>query len=349
MDKPPLFRALSLEAAQAAARAEGKCLLLDVTGEHCPPCHQMDRTTWRDPEVERWVEQRAVAVQLDQGDPALGAFTIMAVPTLFLFRDGRELDRVTGARPARELLEWLDRAVAGKTELDRLRGAEPRDLMGRMRLGHELMLRGLFDEATRELAWLWEHSLEVDPEFAGVRASFLASELGMLVATHPPAREQFSRLRDAAEQRLPDKLALLDWIGLCQVLGDEPRILAWFDRVKASPPPGLALHSDPRILEILERHERWADLGRLVPDPAAMLREEHDTLVEMTRQLPPGAPAEMMAQAASYLHENLRRRAASLCRAMRAAGRAQEATATEAQARALDPSPEMDAALRGAA
>jgi thiol-disulfide isomerase/thioredoxin len=344
MSKPPLFRELSLGAAHAAASAEGRCVLLDVTGEHCPPCQQMDRTTWLAPEVAAWVSENAVAVQLDQNDASVEPFDVMAVPTLFLFRDGKELDRTSGARPPQPLLEWLDGAMQGKTELDRLRAADPRDLRSRMQLANELLLRSRLDEAATEYLWLWEHSLEVDPNFFGVRLSFLVGELEVLLARHPPAAQAFARLRDAAEARLPEDAALEDWLALNELLDDRERILTWFDRVRDSPPP--RLQRNRRLIDLLQREGRWADLGRLIREPLAALESEHLVLEQALKsplaELNPAAADYMTA----FLRQRMQEQAGNLCRALRTAGRLEDAQATAAQARKLDPSPQMEAALR---
>lgn len=346
MSRPPLFKDLTLEAAHAEARSAGKVVLLDVFGETCPPCRQMDRTTWRAPEVEQWVAERAVALQLDQRDPAVEPLGVMAVPTMIVFRDGAELDRAVGGRGAPELLSWLDGVLAGKTELDALRAAAgEKDLKGRFHLASALVLRGKFEEAQKEFLWLWQRAVEVEPEWVGVKYSYLLRELQMLVAQHAPSREAFAKLRDDAAPRVAgDKAALTDFLALNSVLGDEDRTLAWWDGVKNAPPEGVerAAH----LLELLEEKERWADIGRLVRDPVGELRQEGDMLREVMEQAPPAEmPKEMAEQLRAYMQQRLRVRAEVLCRSARAAGRTADALAVVAEARRLDGSKEMEEAL----
>ena len=59
---------------------------------------------------------RFVKVDSDAAPMASVKYGIRSIPTLVLFRDGRELDRLSGVVVARDLLQWvkqtLDRNVA---------------------------------------------------------------------------------------------------------------------------------------------------------------------------------------------------------------------------------------------
>ena len=68
----------------------------------CGPCRMMA------PEVEtaaRNMAGRTLVVKVDtDAVPELGQrFRILSIPTLALFRNGREISRVSGARPASEI------------------------------------------------------------------------------------------------------------------------------------------------------------------------------------------------------------------------------------------------------
>ncbi|HEY3235729.1 MAG TPA: thioredoxin fold domain-containing protein, partial [Polyangiaceae bacterium] len=287
MERPALFSDLSFEAARTAANSEGKLLLVDVTSETCPPCRHMDKTTWSAAEVEKWVSENAVAVQLDRQDPALKSFKIRGVPTLLLIRDGTLLGRVTGACNPEELLDWLDRAQRGDRENQLRPKPEPTDIQGRVARAEELLEQGSFDQACQELAWCWEHALEVDPALAGVKYSYLLRDIKELMAEYAPARAVFVEIRDRTEQRLPESDALQDWLHLNQALGDEDRSLAWLDRSKADPAFSSLLEERRHVFtlfELLERHDRWADLGALIRDPTEFFRAEHKWLDEIRRQ-----------------------------------------------------------------
>jgi thioredoxin 2 len=67
--------------------------------------------------LERTAQQRATTLQVGKVDtdaqPDLaGRFNIRSIPTLILFRDGKELARQSGAVDAATLGRWLDGALA---------------------------------------------------------------------------------------------------------------------------------------------------------------------------------------------------------------------------------------------
>jgi len=73
-------------------------VLLDVYGEHCPPCRQLA------PVIERLgaqYEGRAKVLKLEAGAnrELAGTLAISSVPTVLAFHDGREIGRLIGLRP----------------------------------------------------------------------------------------------------------------------------------------------------------------------------------------------------------------------------------------------------------
>jgi thioredoxin 2 len=47
-----------------------------------------------------------------EAHPSLGArFQVRSIPSLILFRDGRELDRLMGARPAGDIVAWANQRL----------------------------------------------------------------------------------------------------------------------------------------------------------------------------------------------------------------------------------------------
>jgi hypothetical protein len=206
-------------------------LLIDVTADWCQPCKHMDSTTWIDPTVAARLGAGFVAIQVTMESEEVKPLRVRAVPTVILLRDGKELDRITGARPPTDLLAWLDRVAAGTTELDRLRAAPREDLAARLQLATGLVGGELDDEALEEFTWLWDHSLEVNPPWVGVRHSFLIAALKPLVARSERARERFVERRDAAEKRLAELPTFMDWVTLNGLLGDTERVVTWLEEV----------------------------------------------------------------------------------------------------------------------
>lgn len=110
-EKPQVFSALSFVEAKAKAVEQDKILLVDATADWCQPCKAMERTTWVDPEVIAWINLNAIAIQVDVDRQREDAkeLEIQAMPTIIVFKDGIEFDRVVGYKNASELLAWLNR------------------------------------------------------------------------------------------------------------------------------------------------------------------------------------------------------------------------------------------------
>lgn len=193
-----------------------------------------------------------------------------AYPTLIAFSGERELDRISGARPAAALLQWLADLRSGHTELDRLRAAPSDDLSTRLSLARTLVDKGLDEEALETFAWPWELCLEIDPAWVGVRGSFLIAALEPLLERSEKARQRFAQFRDAAA-RGDDRGALSDFVVLNEALGEDERTLEWLRAASPDQAAAMEIHRDHRILELIEEHGELALFGRLVKDPLAPL------------------------------------------------------------------------------
>jgi thioredoxin 1 len=82
-------------------------VLLDIYGDHCPPCRQLAPTIEK---LATQYEGRAKVLKVESGaNPELaGGLAVSAVPTVVAFREGREVGRLVGLRSEsayRKLLE----------------------------------------------------------------------------------------------------------------------------------------------------------------------------------------------------------------------------------------------------
>jgi len=111
----PLFtgRPLALDAAGFTAHVERGQLpvLVDFWAPWCGPCRMMA------PQFEQAATQLEPRVRLAKVDteaqPGLGSrFGIGSIPTLALFRDGRELARQAGAMAAADIVRWTRARLA---------------------------------------------------------------------------------------------------------------------------------------------------------------------------------------------------------------------------------------------
>lgn len=373
MQRPPIFSDEPFEAARARAAVEKRWLVVDVTDARSAACWAVCYTAWRDPEVVAWLEENAVAVQVDARADAETARALgvdaAAAPTVLLMRDGKERLRLRGRDSMPELLRRFERADVANDNLALARAnlKDPeRQPFERNNLADALLTAGLLDQAFAHYDWLWCYAVEVDPDMEGVRRSFMAGKIGNLCDRLSAARVRFEELRDlaaraASPETLEGRRATLDFLVLAEITDGDELTLAWFDGLSSEQRSKLSdMVVQHFLLPLLYERERWRDAGGLIADPLAALAEvvargrtfqdcspdqqRRDRVSYRNHLVAEGRPTEarLLRRLGNGLHEDV----AAIHRSLVAAGRVAEAEAVKRAALDHENSAAMRAALR---
>jgi thiol-disulfide isomerase/thioredoxin len=296
------FRPLTFDQTRKAAAEGGdRFVLVDFFTTWSAPCKKFDETTWKDGEVLDWLARQAIGIKVDaEKDAALAArYRINVYPTVLLLRpDGTEIGRLVGYRDAATFLDDARDALAGNDVLARVRrnlkksGATTPSL--RVDHGDALARQGRPDEALSEYLWCFDHGLEHDPAFTGVRLSFLLNRIVQLGRSHPPAIDELRKRRDAARKALEDGQAdlrtAMDVAALNGALGEPEQTLALYDRIKddKSLPAPIRQLLLVRSLDPLLKARRYKEIVAAT-DARAKVRQAIG-LYERTRSMAPNDP-----------------------------------------------------------
>jgi thioredoxin 1 len=79
----------------------GTPVLVDFTAAWCPPCRVM-KPVLAELAAER-EDVKIVQLDVDADQRTAAEYGVLSMPTFILFKDGREVQRLVGARPRRRL------------------------------------------------------------------------------------------------------------------------------------------------------------------------------------------------------------------------------------------------------
>jgi len=106
------FQPWTLAQARQQASEQDRLFFLYFTAEWCAPCRWMQKHTFANAQLQRYLAEHylAVAVDIDEGSAALlrQQFTVETIPTILVFSAaGQLIDRRTGTLLPEQLEQWL--------------------------------------------------------------------------------------------------------------------------------------------------------------------------------------------------------------------------------------------------
>lgn len=241
VERPQHFRDLDLEAALSAAASEKKVVLVAFQPPGEAERQKLDKSTWSDGKVKKWIETQAVALKVDPtADAALAArFRVHTFPTVVLLKaDGDEVDRIVGAFDAKSFREEADAILGGADPLVRLRklvAANAGDPDFHLDLARMLFDRAEFAESATEYLWCFDEGVKREPAFQKTRNGAVLEEIVRLGRVHPAALDGLAERGEAIALKIPDCTALAselsDFARIQKALQRPERVLGVYDAV----------------------------------------------------------------------------------------------------------------------
>lgn len=202
------FSDLDLDAGLAAAGEQKKVLMVDFYADWCVPCHKLDRTTWRHPEVVEWLQNNAVSIKVD-GERFFSQkqrYDVHAFPTIVFVRpDGTKIDMHVGFLEPVEFVDMANKTLFGKGTIQLAKEAvdeNPDDPMLHKVYADKLLQRFRYNDALQQYLWCLDEGAKKNPAFASYRSSFLLTDIARLGQRFPAALNALKERAASAEADL---------------------------------------------------------------------------------------------------------------------------------------------------
>ena len=300
------FQDLTFDQALAAAKQSRKIVMIDFFTTWCGPCKRLDKVTWKDAAVVKWLGETTVPLKIDaEKEVALAKrMGVVSYPTIaFVKPDGTKIDAIIGFKPPEEFLVLAKELLAGKgISPDGSFDAAETDPVKRQERGETLAKAGKLEEALAEYLWCFDHGNQNPTSgYSGTRLSFLLTRIKSLGQQHPPAIRALEERRDKAEAAVLSGKAngdtAADMAALNRVLGEQKRNLAAYDQLKKGSPldPEIAKPIARAIAKLLIEAQRYKDVVDDVGDVESIVRQEIESMQSASPI--PSTPNEASAKA----------------------------------------------------
>jgi len=283
---------------RAWARARRRQALIAFYAEGCEPCAALESSTFADPDVLAWLDQRVIAIRLQgRGEEVEQRWRVTEHPTLlFLAPAGEELGRIVGYREPRAFLEEAGAILNGEDGLARARAMlerDPKDPWAHLLLARALRNRRQDAEALGEFLSVLD-ATRGDPTWRSLREEEVLRELGILALGSREAGAALRERRDRAsalllaphDEAIPQAellLAARDLRLFNLALSDTPRTLSIWDQLRQRESTPRAIVDELygwELSALLMQAQRYGDLLWALPDPLVVVEQK---LAELRR------------------------------------------------------------------
>jgi thiol-disulfide isomerase/thioredoxin len=309
-DLPPAFSDVTLDAAKKQVEGSEKVVVIKFTADWCPPCKAMDKTTWRDESVVKWVKDHGVALQVDvdKDQKTAQAYNIEAMPTMVMLRGGKEIARTVGYLKPDQMLSWMEGAATGKAA-DPTTDPNSTPMLRLMAQFNKGVEEKNHDAAVTAMRDMWGEANAKDSFRRVGLAQMLQANLALLANDSKEGKVAIGELRDRVEKKLKKGTRsgfgdLSDWLVFNTAIGDDERSLEWFDRVKSEDGASATFMETLGVLQpLLARNGRVADLAVAFPNATEALQPRYDTAKKSAKMLMKQSPETAEAQLLAFEYQ----------------------------------------------
>jgi len=108
--KEPLYKGkpISMTGTQLTRAIEktGELLIVDFWATWCGPCQQF-APTFKQVAAQLEPKARFIKIETEKEQAISAKYNILSIPTLAIFKNGKEIDRVSGAMTASNFSNWV--------------------------------------------------------------------------------------------------------------------------------------------------------------------------------------------------------------------------------------------------